>query len=289
MTHWRKFIASRPHIPYIAPISLWIIVFVIGPLLVIFYFSFLKTSATGQITDEFTLAHYLALLDPNYLAVLLRTLAYALITNIACLLIGYPLAFWIVQYGGKWKNLFLMMVILPSWTCYLIRIYALRTLLAHNGMLNNILLNLKIISEPIDIMYTPLIVVIGLIFTWLPFMVLPIYASLEGLNKSLLEASLDLGANPLERFLTIILPLTKGGIFAGTILVFIPSLGEWLIPALLGGAKVMMVGNLVTLHFITAGNIPAGSSMAAVLTAIIILIVYLFTKLGGEEALERIV
>ena len=223
------------------------------------------------------------------LTILLRTLAYALITNIACLLIGYPLAFWIVQYGGKWKNLFLMMVILPSWTCYLIRIYALRTLIAHNGMINSILLNLKIISEPIDIMYTPLIVVIGLIFTWLPFMVLPIYASLEGLNQSLLEASLDLGASPLERFLTIILPLTKGGIFAGTILVFIPSLGEWLIPALLGGAKIMMAGNLVTLHFITAGNIPAGSSIAAVLTAIIILIIYLFTKLGGEEALERIV
>jgi spermidine/putrescine transport system permease protein len=156
-------------------------------------------------------------------------------------------------------------------------------------MINSILLNLKIISEPIDIMYTPLIVVIGLIFTWLPFMVLPIYASLEGLNQSLLEASLDLGASPLERFLTIILPLTKGGIFAGTILVFIPSLGEWLIPALLGGAKIMMAGNLVTLHFITAGNIPAGSSIAAVLTAIIILIIYLFTKLGGEEALERIV
>jgi spermidine/putrescine transport system permease protein len=222
MTPWRKFIASRPHIPYIAPISLWIIVFVIGPLLVIFYFSFLKTSATGQITDDLTLAHYLALLDPNYLTILFRTLAYALITNIACLLIGYPLAFWIVQYGGKWKNLFLMMVVLPSWTCYLIRIYALRTLIAHNGMINSILLNLKIISEPIDIMYTPLIVVIGLIFTWLPFMVLPIYASLEGLNQSLLEASLDLGASPLERFLTIILPLTKGGIFAGTILVFIP-------------------------------------------------------------------
>ena len=289
MTHWRKFIASRPHIPYIAPITLWIIVFVIGPLLVIFYFSFLKTSVTGQITNDLTLAHYLALLDPNYLTILLRTLAYALITNIACLLIGYPLAFWIVQYGGKWKNLFLMMVILPSWTCYLIRIYALRTLIAHNGMINSILLNLKIISEPIDIMYTPLIVVIGLIFTWLPFMVLPIYASLEGLNQSLLEASLDLGASPLERFLTIILPLTKGGIFAGTILVFIPSLGEWLIPALLGGAKIMMAGNLVTLHFITAGNIPAGSSIAAVLTAIIILIIYLFTKLGGEEALERIV
>jgi spermidine/putrescine transport system permease protein len=289
MTPWRKSIASRPHIPYIAPISLWIIVFVIGPLLVIFYFSFLKTSVTGQITDDLTLAHYLALLDPNYLTILLRTLAYALITNIACLLIGYPLAFWIVQYGGKWKNLFLMMVVLPSWTCYLIRIYALRTLIAHNGMINSILLNLKIISEPIDIMYTPLIVVIGLIFTWLPFMVLPIYASLEGLNQSLLEASLDLGASPLERFLTIILPLTKGGIFAGTILVFIPTLGEWLIPALLGGAKIMMAGNLVTLHFITAGNIPAGSSIAAVLTAIIILIIYLFTKLGGEEALERIV
>ena len=140
-----------------------------------------------------------------------------------------------------------------------------------------------------DILYTPYAVMLALIFTWLPFMILPIYASLEGLDKSLLEASLDLGATPRQRFFTITLPLTKGGIIAGTILVFIPVLGEWLIPALLGGAKVMMAGNLVTLHFLTAGNIPAGSSIAAVLTAIIILILYLCIKLGGEEALERIV
>lgn len=285
----KQYIAARPHLPYVGPISLWSVVFIIGPLVVIFFYSLLSVSSTGEILNTFTLKHYRALLDTNYIVVLIRTLTYAFGTNVVCLLIGYPLAYWIVKYGGKWKILLIFLIILPSWTCYLIRIYALKTLIAYNGLINRFLLDLEVLSSPIDILYTPNAVVLGLIFTWLPFMILPIYASLDGLDRSLLEASLDLGATPIQRFFTVTLPLTKGGIFAGTILVFIPALGEWLIPWLLGGAKVMMAGNLVTLHFITAGNIPAGSSIAAVLTATIILIIYLCIKLGGEEALERIV
>jgi spermidine/putrescine transport system permease protein len=285
----KKYFASRPHIPYVGPISLWTLIFIIGPLTVIFYYSFLTFSSTGQILNTFTLKHYRDLLDPNYFTILMRTLTYGFGTNMVCLLIGYPFAYWVVKYGGKWKTLLIFLIILPSWTCYLIKIYALQTLIAYNGLINQVLLDLKLLSSPIDILYSPVAVVLGLIFTWIPFMILPIYASLDGLDRSLLEASLDLGATPTERFFTVTLPLTKGGIFAGTILVFIPVLGEWLIPALLGGAKVMMAGNLVTLHFISAGNIPAGSSIATVLTATIILIVYLCIKLGGEEALERII
>ncbi len=138
-------------------------------------------------------------------------------------------------------------------------------------------------------LYNSTAVMVGLVYSWLPFMVLPIYAALDGLDPSLLEAAVDLGATPLRRFFTVTLPLTKGGIFAGTILVFIPSLGEWLVPLLLGGAKVMMAGNLVEHHFIKVGNIPMGSSIAAALTAIVLLIIYLSIKAGGEEALERII
>ena len=284
MTKIKKYLSSHPHLTYIAPISMWTIVFILAPLIVIFYFSFLEFSPTGQILNNFTIKHYADLFDPGYFTIIVRTLLYGLGTNLICLLLGYSLAYWVVKFGGKWKTLLIFLIILPSWTCYLIRIYALKTLIAYNGFINSILLNFNIISSPIDILYTPYAVLLALIFTWLPFMILPIYASLEGLDRSLLEASLDLGANPIQRFFSVTLPLTKGGI-----IVFIPVLGEWIIPALLGGAKVMMAGNLVTLHFLTAGNIPAGSSIAAVLTAIIVLILYLCIRLGGEEALERIV
>lgn len=285
----RKFFAAQAHIPYVGPISLWITIFVIAPLVVILYFSFLKIVPSGKIVHTFTLGNYRGLLEPKYLQIFLRTLIYAFGTNMVCLLIGYPLAYWIVKYGGRWKTFLVFLVILPSWTCYLIRLYALKALIGRAGLINNTLLNLDLISYPLNILYTPYAVVLGLIYTWIPFMVLPIYASLEGLDPALLEAAVDLGATPLQRFFTVTLPLTKGGIIAGTILVFIPSLGEWLVPLLLGGAKVMMAGNLVALHFIKAGNIPAGSSIATALTAIVILIIYLSIKLGGEEALERII
>jgi len=224
-----------------------------------------------------------------YAVIFLRSLIFAFATNAICLLIGYPVAYWIARYGGKWESFLLMLIVLPSWTCYLIRLYALKTLVGHTGLINTALLNLGLISSPLEILYTPYAVVLGLVYSWLPFMILPIYASLRDLDPSLLEASADLGATPFRTFFTVTLPLTKGGIFAGTILVLIPSLGEWLVPLLLGGAKVMMVGSLVEHHFIKLGNIPMGSSLAAALTAMILLAVYLSFKLGGEDALERVI
>jgi len=286
----RKFLAKQPHLPYIGPASLWIVLFVIAPLGVILYFSFLTTGAYGgEIFPIFTLEHYPRLWRGAYGIILLRTLLFAFGTNIVCLLIGYPMAYCIARRGGRWKTTLLFLVIIPSWTSWLIRLYALRTIAGYAGIINSTLLSLGLISSPLGILYTPYAVMLGLIYTWIPFMVLPIYAALDGLDPSLLEASVDLGATPLQRFFTVTLPLTKGGIFAGTILVFIPSLGEWLVPLLLGGAKVMMAGNLVEHHFIRVGNIPMGSSIAAALTAIILLIIYLSIKAGGEEALERII
>lgn len=285
----KKFLAAQAHLPYVGPISIWIIIFVFAPLIVVLYFSFLSVGPALQIIKSFTLEHYKAILKTEYGLIFLRTILYAFETNVISLLLGYPIAYWIAKYGGRWKTVLIFFVILPSWTCYLIRLYALKSIIGRGGLINSLLLSLNIISSPLDILYTPFAVVMGLVYTWLPFMILPVYASIEGLNPSILEASLDLGATPFKRLLTVTIPLTKGGIIAGIILVFIPSLGEWLVPMLLGGSKVMMAGNLVSLYFVTAGNIPAGCSIAAALTAIVVLIIYLFIKFGGEEALERIV
>jgi len=284
-----KLLTRQAHLPYIGPVSLWILLFVIAPLGFIIYFSFLTTGPYGEIIHTFTLENYRTAMKGAYAVIFLRSLIFAFATNAICLLIGYPVAYWIARYGGKWESFLLMLIVLPSWTCYLIRLYALKTLVGHTGLINTALLNLGLISSPLEILYTPYAVVLGLVYSWLPFMILPIYASLRDLDPSLLEASADLGATPFRTFFTVTLPLTKGGIFAGTILVLIPSLGEWLVPLLLGGAKVMMVGSLVEHHFIKLGNIPMGSSLAAALTAMILLAVYLSFKLGGEDALERVI
>jgi len=283
----RKFLSEQVYIPYVGPISLWIVFFVFAPLGVVLYFSFLNVGPFGKIMHTLTLEHYRLMLKPLYIKVFMRTFLFSFGTNIICLLIGYPLAYFIVRSGGRWKTVLMFLVIVPSWTCYLIRLYALKTLTGSEGLINTALLSLGLISSSLHILYTPFAVILGLVFGFLPFMVLPIYASLEGLDPSLLEAAEDLGATPFRRFFTVTLPLTKGGILAGTILVFIPSLGEWLVPMLLGGAKVMMAGNLIEQQYIKLGNIPAGSSIAVALTTIVVLIIYLSVKMGGEEVLER--
>jgi spermidine/putrescine transport system permease protein len=278
-------------LPTLGPISLWIVFFVFAPVGVIVCFSFLTTGSSGEIVSAFSLKNYwfLFLGGGKYGEAILRSILYAFITNMACLFVGYPTAYWIARYGGRFKPLLLFFVIVPSWSCYVVRIYALKQLVGHPGILNDFLLNIGLLSSPINILYTPTAVVIGLIYIWLPFMVLPIYASLEGIDPRLLEASLDLGATPTWQFLTVTLPLSKGGIFGGTILTFIPALGDWLVPVLIGGNKVWMAGNLVEHYFVVRGNLPLGSSMAVILTATVVLMIYMCIKLGGEEAVERIV
>ena len=278
-------------IPTLGPISLWIVLFVFAPVAVIVYLSFLATTPSGEILDRFSFGNYwfLFLGGSGYGTAVLRSLLYALITNIICLIIGYPTAYWIARYGGRFKSLLLFLIIVPSWSCYVVRIYALKQLVGYPGILNDLFLNLNLISSPINILYTPTAVVVGLIYIWLPFMVLPIYASVEGIDPALLEASLDLGATPTSRFFTVTLPLSKGGIFGGTILTFIPALGDWLVPLIIGGNKVWMAGNLIEHYFVVRGNLAIGASMAVVLTATVVLLIYMFIKLGGEEAVERIV
>jgi len=272
---------------YLSPIIIIIVVFVFTPLAIILFFSFLKSGEYGQIVYTFTFENIGAVLGGGYGKIFLRSLYLAFQTNVFCILLGYPIAYYIARYGGKWKMLWLFMIIVPSWSSYLIRLYALKTIIGSKGIINELLMSLHIISEPLQILYTPFAVTLGLVFAWLPFMILPIYAALEGLDRSVLEAASDLGATPFRRFFRVILPLTRGGLLSGSILVFIPTVGEWLVPHIFGGSKVMMAGSLVAQKFTAVGNIPQGSSLAIMLAAILILILYLTIKWGGREALEK--
>ena len=272
---------------YLSPIIIIVAVFVFAPLKIFLFYSFLKSWTYGEIIYSFSLDNFRAILGGGYGTVFLQSIYLAIQTNFLCILIGYPIAYFVATYGGRWKTLLLFLIIVPSWASYLIRLYALKTIIGSKGLVNSILLYSGIISEPLQILYTTFAVMIGLVYAWLPYMILPIYAAIEGLNPSVLEAATDLGASPLRRFFRVTLPLTIGGLLAGSILVFIPTVGEWLVPQLFGGSKVMMAGSLVALKFTSVGNIPEGSSLAITLAATLILILYLIIKWGGREAMER--
>ena len=272
---------------YLSPIIIIVVVFVFAPLTIILFYSFLKSGLYGEIIYAFSLDNFRAILGGGYGKVFLQSIYLAFQTNFFCILIGYPVAYYIATYGGRWKPLLLFLVIVPSWASYLIRLYALKTIIGSKGLVNTVLMNLDIISAPLEILYTSFAVMMGLVYAWLPYMILPIYAAIEGLDLSVLEAATDLGATPVRRFFRVTLPLTKGGLLAGSILVFIPTVGEWLVPQLSGGSKIMMAGSLVALKFTSVGNIPEGSSLAIMLAATLILILYLTIKWGGREAIER--
>ena len=272
---------------YLSPVIVIVVVFVFAPLTIILFYSFLKSGTFGEIVYAFSLENFQAILGGGYGIVFLQSIYLAFQTNLLCILIGYPIAYYMAMYGGRWKTILLFLVIVPSWASYLIRLYSLKTIIGNKGLLNTILLKLDIVSAPIEILYTPFAVMMGLVYAWLPYMILPIYASIEGLDRSVLEAAVDLGATPVRRFFRLTLPMTRGGLLAGSILVFIPTVGEWLVPHIFGGSKIMMAGSLVALKFTSVGNIPAGSSLAIMLAATLILILYLTIKWGGREAMER--
>jgi spermidine/putrescine transport system permease protein len=276
-------------IAYLTPIIFIVVVLVFAPLLIILFFSFLKSGPYGEIIYSFSLENFKAIFGGGYGTVFLKSIYLAFQTNILSILIGYPIAYYIAIYGGKWKAILLYLVIVPSWSSYLIRLYALKTIVGSKGIVNEMLIAMGIISEPLRMLYTPFAVMTGLVYAWIPFMILPIYASIEGLDRSVLEAAEDLGATPVRRFFRVTLPLTKGGIIAGSILVFIPTVGEWLVPHVLGGSKIMMAGSLVAQEFTAAGNIPGGSSLSLILAAILITILVLTIKYGGREAMERMI
>ena len=219
---------------------------------------------------QFTLENYQRLGSGLYLGILWRSLRLGFISTAACLLMGYPLAFLIVKQQQRWRNVLLLLVIIPFWTNFLVRTYAWMVLLRGEGVINALLLSIQIIDKPLDLLFTPLAVAIGLIYGYLPFMVLPIYSTLERFDFTLVEAACDLGANDFKAFWHIIFPLTLRGTIAGCLLVFMPSVAAFITPDILGGAKTMMMGNLIQNQFLKSLNWPFGSALSMMLIGLIL-------------------
>lgn len=264
----------------LAPGTLWLLVFFVIPVLIMAGYSVMERGTYGGVEPGFTLESYSRFFDPLYLRILARTVWLAALTTFLCLLIGYPLAYAIAG-AGRWKHALLFLVVLPFWTSFLVRTYAIMFLLRDTGLVNSALIALGVIDTPMTLLYTPGAVLAGLVYGYLPFMVLPVFASLEKLDPALLEAAEGLGARPVARFVRVILPLSLPGIVAGSLLVFIPSLGAFLTPDLLGGAKQVMVGNLIQQQFGAARDWPFGSAASFILMALVLGVVYVFLRRGS--------
>ncbi|CAD5953010.1 MULTISPECIES: ABC transporter permease [Planktothrix] len=268
------------------PATIWLLIFFIIPLITVLVYSFLERGTYGGVTWEFTLKNYQRLANDLYLNIFWRSLGLASLTTLICLIIGYPLAFFIATSSTRWRNLLLFLVIIPFWTNFLVRTYAWMIILRSEGMINTMLQSLNLIQEPLNLLFTPFAVIVGLIYGYLPFMILPLYATIERLNFSLVEAAQDLGANQIRTFFRIILPLTLPGIIAGSILVFIPALGAFITPDILGGAKTVMVGNLIQNQFLQARDWPFGSALSMGLMVLVLIPVMIYFRNSNTDNLS---
>jgi spermidine/putrescine transport system permease protein len=247
------------------PLLIWLVAFVIAPTVIVLVYSFSSRDELGQVVFEFSLSNYERVLDPTYLKILMSSILYAALTMGICLVAGYPVAYFIGRARESVRNKLLMAVMIPFWTSFLIRTYAWMAILRSEGLLNAMLMYTRVIAAPLDIMYTPSAVVIGLVYSYLPFMILPIYGSVEKLDNALIEAAFDLGAGPASAFRRVILPLTWPGIAAGISLVFIPAIGMFAITDLMGGARVPMIGNVIQNQFGQARDWPFGAALGTTL------------------------
>ncbi len=244
----------------------WITIFVVIPYFIVVLFSFLTPNPAGIVTWKFTLENYRLIFSPVFLKVCKSSFTLALGTTAITLLAAYPFAFLLTRIPEKIRQTLILLMIIPFWTSSLIRTYSMIILLKANGLVNSFLMNMGWIDEPLSLLYTQLAVFIGLVYTLLPFMILPVYASIQKLDRRLIEASRDLGATTRHVFFHVILPLTMPGIVAGSTMVFLPALGLFYIPDLLGGARSMLIGNFIKDQFLTTSNWPLGSSASVILT-----------------------
>lgn len=256
--------------------GLWLILLAFVPFVLLLVISLLKRGYSEFYVLQFDINAYTKLFDWVYLRVFLESLKLAFVTTIGCLLLAYPFTYFLVSKGLKLRQFLFFLVIVPFWTSSLIRTYALIAIIKTNGLLNSLLLKINIINEPIEILYTDWAVLIGLIYTMLPYMILPLYSNLEKLDSEIKEAARDLGASPSQTFLRVILPLSSPGIVAGIILVFIPSLGLFFIPDILGGSKSLVLGSLIRDQFLITRNWPFGASLSVILTMGMLLLLWIY-------------
>lgn len=281
----------------LAPTSLFLLVFFVGPMLIMLTYSFLEPGLYGGVEWNFYHWNYGRVFgwadgfyeefDTVYLEILLRSVGLAVATVLCTLFICYPVAFWVSTLSAKKKALCIFLITLPFFASMVVRLYAWVLILRNSGFANQFLEATGLITEPLNLMFSGTAVIIGMVYIFIPFMFLPIYSSVEKLDKNLLQASEDLGATPFTTFRKVIFPLTLPGIVAGCILVFIPSLGNFVVPDLLGGAKVLMIGNMIEQQFLYARNWPFGAtlSMVIIFMMMIILSIYLYKSAKKQAAL----
>tara|TARA_B100000953_G_scaffold11610_1_gene10435 strand:+ start:543 stop:1466 length:924 start_codon:yes stop_codon:yes gene_type:complete len=290
---WKKFIVFIPY--------LWLLLFFLTPFLIVLKISFAdplvaqppftplfqKSVETG-LSIYTTFDNYLYLFqDSLYLVTYINSVKLAFISTCFCLMIGYPIAYGIARSPQPTRNILLLMVVVPFWISFLLRVYAWMGILKTKGLLNGFLLWTGIIDQPLELLYTDTAVYIGMIYSYLPFMILPLYANLEKLDIRLLEAAADLGARPWKVFKDITFPLSIPGVIAGCLLVFIPAIGEYVIPALLGGADTLMIGRLLFDEFFLNRDWPVASAVAIVLLMLLVLPIVYFQKRQNQELLEQ--
>lgn len=268
---------------FLAPSATLLALTLVAPLAIVCLYGVMTRGAYGGVERPFTLENFSRLWDPLYGAILWRSFWIAFVATALCLAIAFPLALFIARSGPK-KNLYLSLVILPFWTSFLIRMYAWMFLLRDTGLINTALEALHVIRAPLPMLYNSGAVILGLVYGFLPFMVLPLYATLERLDPALEEASADLGARPWQTFWRVTLPLSAPGIRAGAILVFVPCLGTYVTSDLLGGSKTILIGNLVQNQFTSARDWPFGAAASMALMAIAMLLL-LSARKRGEEML----
>ncbi len=256
----------------------WLIFFVFAPNFLVFIVSFLSKDVSNFYALPFTFANYARLFEPLYGTVVWNSLYMSVIATVLCLVIGYPFAFIMTKINEKYRPFLMFLLVLPFWTNSLIRIYGMKVFLGVKGILNEILLSLGLINEPIRILNTEVAVIIGLVYLLLPFMILPLYSAIEKLDLRLLEAAKDLGANAFQRFVKIIIPLTMPGIVSGCLLVLLPAMGMFYVADLLGGAKVLLVGNVIKSEFLVSRNWPFGAAISIGLTILMALLIFVYYK-----------
>ena len=280
----------------LGPVSLFLAVFFLGPLTIMIVTSFLAPGLYGGVEWSWYPHNYGRILgfadpmfedfDPVYIAIFLRSLRIAALTVVATLLVCYPAAFCISRLSERWKNFCLFLITLPFFASLIVRLFVWVLILRQTGLANDVLLKTGLIARPLDLIYTEGAIILGMVYVFIPFMFMPVYASVEKLDWTLVRASLDLGAGPIRTFWRIILPLTAPGIAGGAVIVFIPALGNFIVPTILGGAKVMMLGNLIEQQFLAARNWPFGSALAMMVMSVMLVLLFIYVVISGRRGLD---
>ncbi|MCX7644689.1 MAG: ABC transporter permease [Rhodobacteraceae bacterium] len=270
----------------LAPVTLYLGVFFLVPLATIVVFSFLTPGLYGGVEWSFYHWNYgrifgwadgiTEVFEPVYLRILGRSLGFAALTVAICLVLCYPVAFWVSRLPERWRALFLFLVTLPFFSSLIVRLYAWLLILRPSGLLGEGLMALGLRSTPLELLYTPVAVVLGMVYVMIPFMFLPLFAAIDTLDRAQVEAALDLGATRTQAFLKVVLPQTLPGIAGGAVIVFIPSVGNFIVPDILGGARGLMVGNLVEQQFLAARNWPFGSALSVIIMTVVLTVLLVF-------------